>query len=1057
VPAPTLLRVRLLGGLTVEGLGEHELGSRKGRTVVKVLALERGGPVSIDRLVDALWADDVPARPADQLGVLVARLRGVLGADRVLRSDAGYRLVTDWLDLDELDQRVHEAADALAAGRVGAARAAALAALTVARGELLAGDDAPWVVAGRSAFGALIARAHHLAADAAARNGDHAAAATSAEAALALDPYDETALRSLMRAHVALGRPASALAAYVRVRERIGDDLGVDTSPETEALHDAIVLGEGGDAATPRSIAAPGSRVGFVGRQAQLRMLDDVADDVRRTGQAALLLVHGEAGMGKTALVDTWCERVRPGDTVLRGRCDELGRDLPLQPIADAISAHLRSVGEADARALLADDAPIVADIVGHAGADTSATTIPDPAAGTARLYGALLAIVERIRGAGTVVLAIDDLHLAGLSTLSWLAFATRRGRGVLALATSRDRHDDLSATHVELPPLRREDAEALIGPGHRARVEDLLARSGGNPMLLLALADADDLTDTLDAGPPASVRDAVRRQVAGLGAAARTIEAAAVLGTDVDLDLIGEVLQRPAVAVLGDLERAVQAGLLDERAGGLAFRHELVRTALEHLAGSARRALVHREAARVLDARPIEDPLAVAVHAHLGGDAPRATAAYERAAALAYARFDTDAALDHLDAAIKLGGSAGVFILRARVRMAIQVFDDAATDATEALARDGGAAALEIAGWVAYYRRRYDDARAYADRGVALAADDDALRTSCLAIAGRVRHGAGDLDGAVERLEQSNGAPPGVQGVVDVWLAQVQVHQGRPDVALRTLERPLVDADRLAHPWAGLHGRFTRALALGYLGRAADALQVCDDLDAAIERSGPVGLRLHGPAGNLRGWLLRSLGQLEAADDANVAVLERTSGPGGGPASDSVSEYFYVALLDLADGCLLWGDVDGAKRYADRLAAVDTWSGTMAWHQRHRLGLLRARLALAAGDKDAACEQATTVVLDAQARGTRRYELLGRGWLALADHGDVEAAGPIVAALPSVAALESWRLTALLADLHDVADWRRDSERQALAIAAAAGPHAERFRAYARAALDQR
>jgi DNA-binding SARP family transcriptional activator len=61
-----------------------------------VLALARGVPVSVDRIADVLWGDDQPARPADQVGVLAPRLRGVLGAERIARSDAGYSLVADW-------------------------------------------------------------------------------------------------------------------------------------------------------------------------------------------------------------------------------------------------------------------------------------------------------------------------------------------------------------------------------------------------------------------------------------------------------------------------------------------------------------------------------------------------------------------------------------------------------------------------------------------------------------------------------------------------------------------------------------------------------------------------------------------------------------------------------------------------------------------------------------------------------------------------------------------------------------------------------------------------
>jgi DNA-binding SARP family transcriptional activator len=101
------LRVRVLGGLAVEGFTEHDLGSRKGRLLLKVLALGRGRAVSVDRLADIVWAEgELPAKPAEQIGVLVSRLRRVVGQDRVVRTDAGYALLADWLDLDDLAARV---------------------------------------------------------------------------------------------------------------------------------------------------------------------------------------------------------------------------------------------------------------------------------------------------------------------------------------------------------------------------------------------------------------------------------------------------------------------------------------------------------------------------------------------------------------------------------------------------------------------------------------------------------------------------------------------------------------------------------------------------------------------------------------------------------------------------------------------------------------------------------------------------------------------------------------------------------------------------------------
>ena len=89
-----LLRVRTLGPFEIDGFSEPAIGSRKARTLLKVLALARGAPVSIEVLIDALWPHAAPARPADQVAVLVSRLRTVLGGDRLRHADAGYALAS---------------------------------------------------------------------------------------------------------------------------------------------------------------------------------------------------------------------------------------------------------------------------------------------------------------------------------------------------------------------------------------------------------------------------------------------------------------------------------------------------------------------------------------------------------------------------------------------------------------------------------------------------------------------------------------------------------------------------------------------------------------------------------------------------------------------------------------------------------------------------------------------------------------------------------------------------------------------------------------------------
>src|SRR2546430_13312943 len=96
------LAVRVLGDFGVDGIEPQAFGSRKARLALQLIALGAGQAVPAGVLIDALWDTAAPARPEDQLAVLMSRLRAVLGRDRIEHRDQGYLLHCDWLDATEL-------------------------------------------------------------------------------------------------------------------------------------------------------------------------------------------------------------------------------------------------------------------------------------------------------------------------------------------------------------------------------------------------------------------------------------------------------------------------------------------------------------------------------------------------------------------------------------------------------------------------------------------------------------------------------------------------------------------------------------------------------------------------------------------------------------------------------------------------------------------------------------------------------------------------------------------------------------------------------------------
>ncbi len=334
----TSLAVRLLGEFGIDGYAPAAFGSKKARLALQLLAMAQSDAVPSDVLVDALWGDAAPARPEDQLAVLMSRLRAVLGRERIDRRDGGYVLHYDWLDAVELSHLVAEMDRRRASGNLIGAAAAARIALSLLSHASPAPPPGEWAQLRRAAIDRLSARARLIAATALLDAGDWMAACDAATAALERDPYEESALRVLMRGFVLGGQTAAALAAYATSRERLADELGTDPSPETAALYTAILRGE-----LPAATAATAGRaITLVGRDDELTFLD--ATTMRaRDGAVELVVVEGEAGMGKTTLLRAWAaHRLAGGDTVLTATCGPLDRSLPLDALLTALGALLR-------------------------------------------------------------------------------------------------------------------------------------------------------------------------------------------------------------------------------------------------------------------------------------------------------------------------------------------------------------------------------------------------------------------------------------------------------------------------------------------------------------------------------------------------------------------------------------------------------------------------------------------------------------------------------------------------------------------------------------------
>ena len=724
-PASERYELRLLGPFTVLRHGrpvpDRALGSRKARLLLGRLLVERTRVVGTDALAELLWPDQLPDRPERQIATLVSRLRAALGSGIVVRAGSGYRFgggPAYLVDLELAERLTGEAETRLAGAEPALAHSAAGRALELLdRGEPLADEPfADWAVPARTAAGALLRRARQAAWTAALAVGQPDLAVRAAGAALADDPFDEPAGRALMRGHRDRGEPGRALAAYERLRTALADELGTDPAGPTRELHRAILRDEPDPAGAPDRPGPASGDSGLVGRDGELAGLR--ADWSRAAaGTAGLVLLVGEAGIGKTRLAAALAQLAEAtGGTVARARCHEAERSLFLQPVADALRPVVAAAGPELVRAAAGATAGSLAELVPEVGEllGPLAHQPAGPEVERRRLFEAVTGLVRGLAAHRPLLLFLDDLHLAGSSTLELLHFLARRVGGcrVLVLATVRAEEsgevlDTLGelATRRDIGPLPESAVRELARRSGAAELAgQIMARTRGHSLYVVESLRA--LAEQPAGGPvvPDSLRAAVVARIRRAGPEVEELlRAAATLGAGLDPRLVAALTERSVEETTRRAAAAGRARLLIEAGQGYEFANDLIREIAYETTPLPVRIARHRRAAELLAGHPE----AVAGHAARAGDWPAALAANLQAAEAAARRYANRDAERLLEQALRAAdraddpvGLARARLARGRIREVLTDYPGAYEDHSSVveLARRHGRADLELA-----------------------------------------------------------------------------------------------------------------------------------------------------------------------------------------------------------------------------------------------------------------------------------------------------------------------------------------------------------------------
>lgn len=639
-------RLTLLGGFGLAVDGKRlKFATRKESSLYAYLSLhQEKGTIRRERLAGLLWPDVDEQRARRNLSTALWRIKVTLDrneaaslAPQTSGDAVGIRLDPDAVDVLKFqwlleDSERHDEADRLQLLQE---------AESLYAGDLLEEYEDEWCEEARRHLRAQYGNVLRKLSTIHKRQAEYVRAAQFTRKLVAIEPLDEEGHKELMLLHHLSGDRNAALKQYETLQKNLREELGIEPNQATTQLWEYIrttapntnVIGR----PEPRGLdQSTDSRIPLIGREAYV---ETILDRIQHSalGHGSAILLSGDAGIGKTKLVETVATEARLRDVeVLQGRCPELHNPPPYQIILQALWSRVIEATRTQ------EPGSLLGTILKALSFDSNSTRRParNPEAtlNTTVVMEAILELFKPDSARKPTLLILEDVHRIDQASLTFLATLLDRvsSMPLTVLATIRPdekKSSEITSTltangalHLSLPPLNESELQRLV----RAILRDksvspvvlsfVWDRTDGVPLFALELVDfmlagrfiykassgVWELRNNTDEIPdkfPSRVNEVIRRRVDLLDPQSKkSLVAAAILGIEFSQRNLAALTGLSEDALADSLSRLADHRLVIDFGEGFRFRHETIRAVALELLPIAKQRLLHLRAAEILE-----------------------------------------------------------------------------------------------------------------------------------------------------------------------------------------------------------------------------------------------------------------------------------------------------------------------------------------------------------------------------------------------------------------------------------------------------------------------